>query len=492
MAQTFDIQNFLAPPSTELSIFPNYEEEQPLSQLIVCNGVNPSLKIGSLVKDLGYLKIGDTLESGKSITGLHDFRQTAAIQKILATVNNSGGTALVLEYLNSTTWTTINTSTTYTGFEDAKTSFENFIEYCFIVGYDDTDSVFLPVGSLTGTTFSTSTNVTGMPQGKYITRYRDRLYIANCYNSAAQPYRVYHSDVPESGALTWDNTTNFFDVDYGEKLTGMTSNWDRLILFTEFSTYIYNQTSLKQLFDIGCGNNSSIQNIGTYTIFANKDNIYLSDSAKAPIAIGNNVKQLIQNASQDDFRSSVVDNEYNLYVGDTKANGISYTNCLITYNIQTQSARWRMLYDDIKSLAKITLLSDDFLFLGTVSGEIMRKSKTTDATKSYSDNGNPIVAHFMTKATGFGVPNIEKSIRHITAYSSLPNGLKLRARIINGSQEEIMPFTDIGELKHVVEELDGNGLSGNFIQFEGKEYSENQPFQFDGMSIIVDGITTKE
>ncbi len=55
-----------------------------------------------------------------------------------------------------------------------------------------------------------------------------------------------------------------------------------------------------------------------------------------------------------------------------------------------------------------------------------------------------------------------------------------------------MPFTDIGELKHVVEELDGNGLSGNFIQFEGKEYSENQPFQFDGMSIIVDGITTKE
>lgn len=493
MSQTFNVKNFLSPVSTELSIFPNSDDEGILNQLIICNGINPCSKLGTLTKDLGYIKVGDTLEAGKKITGLYNFRQTSAIQKILATVNNSGDTGLVLKYLNGSTWTTIDTSTTYTGFEDAKVEFETFIENCFIVGYDSTDGVFLPVGSLAGTTFSTSTDVTSMPKAKYIKRYRDRIYIANCeISSTKYPYRVYFSSVPTAGAITWTTDDDFFDVDYGEQITGITSNWDKLIIFTEFSTYLYNQTSLKKVFDIGCGNNRSIQNILTYTIFANKDNVYLTDTATTPIAIGNNIKQLIQNANQDNFRSAVVDSEYILYLGDTEANGISYSNCMAIFNIQTQMWRWRGLYDNATSVAMVTSSGDDFLYFGMDTGMVMRKSKLTDTTKYYSDNGQPIVAHFMTKATDFGVPNIQKGIRSLTAYSSVPNGLKLRVRVINQNNEIIMPFQELGELKKVVQDFPGLSLNGNFIQFEGKEFSTNQPFQFDGMSMIVDGITTKE
>jgi len=493
MPQTFNIKNFLSPTSTEVSVFPNTDDEIGLNQLIVCNGINPSYKIGTLIKDLGYIKVGDTLQDSKNVTGLYNFRQTSAIQKVLATINNSDDNALVLKYLNGSTWTTIDTSTTYNTFEDAKTQFETFLETCFIVGYDKTDDVFLPVGSLSGTTFSTSTNVTDMPKGKYIKRYRDRLYVANCeVGSTKHSYRVYYSEIPSAGSLTWDNDNNFFDVDYGEEIKGIVNNWDRLIIFTEFSTYLYSQTSLKKIFDIGCGNNNSIQNIGVYTIFANKDNVYLTENASTPLAIGNNVRQLIQNSNQDYFESAVIDNEYILFVGNTKANGISYSNCTLIYNLQTQMWRWRTLYDNVKSMCKFTSSGDDFLYFGTDTGMVMRKSKETDTTKLYSDNGNPIVAHFMTKATDFGVPDIQKTIRQLTAYSSVPNGLILRVRIINKNQEILMPFTKIGELKNVIEDFDGLNLNGNFIQFEGKEFSSNQSFQFDGMSIIVDGITTNE
>ena len=123
---------------------------------------------------------------------------------------------------------------------------ESFLEYCFFVGYDSTDSVFLPVGSLTGVTFSTTTNVTNMPQAKYIKRYRNRLYVANCKISAAlYPYRVYFASVAlGGGSLTWTVATDFIEVDYSEQITGIGENWDRLVIFTEYSAYLYDQSSV--------------------------------------------------------------------------------------------------------------------------------------------------------------------------------------------------------------------------------------------------------
>jgi hypothetical protein len=78
------LNNFLTPPSTELSPFLMAD-----NQLAICNGVNLGWKKGSIIKDLGYSKVGDTLVAAKPITGLHNFRQSSSVQKILATVNNA-------------------------------------------------------------------------------------------------------------------------------------------------------------------------------------------------------------------------------------------------------------------------------------------------------------------------------------------------------------------------------------------------------------------
>jgi len=471
------LNNFLTPPSTELS---------PLlmadNQLSICNGVNLSYKLGKIIKDLGYSKVGTTLEAGKSLTGLYHFRQSSSVNKVLATINNAAGTNLTLKYNNAGTWTDINVGATWDGFEDSRVDFETFIGYCFMVGYDSTDSVFLPVASLTGTTFSTATNVTNMAQGKYITRYRDRLYVANCYSgSTLYPYRVYYSSVPVAGAITWTPASDFFDVDYSESITGMGSNWDRLIVFTEFSAYVYDQSSRKNMFDIGCINNRTINTFSSYLIWANKDNIWTSTGGQ-PTPIGNDIKELLMNSTATNWTSEVVDGEYIIYLGATEANGLSYANCMATYTFATGMWRWRELYDGVGVLARYTDGVDDFLYLGASDGMVHVKSKYTDTTPIYADDGKPIIAHVRTKAFDFGDPAVQKTVNKIMVYAQYAQGVTIRFRVYDRNQEIIMPFTDIGQLTGVINSFDKR-LTGHLIEFEFKEYSPNQAFEILGLSL---------
>lgn len=470
------LNNFLTPPSTELSPFLMAD-----NQLCIANGVDLGWKKGSITKDLGYSKVGTTLEAGKSITGLHNFRQTSAIQKILATVNNTAGTNLTLQYNNSGTWTVISISTTWDGFEDAKTDFEDFIGYCFIVGYDATDSVFLPNISLTGTTYSTSTNITSMPQAKFIQRYRDRLYIANTrYSSVNYPYRVYFSSVPTAGAITWTPASDFIDVDYSEEITGIGSNWDRLVIFTEFSGYLYDQDTKTKGWDVGCINNRTIQNLDAYLIWANKDNVFASTGGR-PTPIGNDIKELLLNADPTVWQSAVVGRQYYIYIGSTEANGIAYTNCMLVFDSELGYWRWRELKDNITALTRYTASSEDFLYLGDTDGMVHVKSKYTDVTPVFTDNGSSITSQWRTKAFDFGDPSVEKTINKVLSYCEFGQGMALRFRIWDKNQEVVMPWTNIGNLRTVINTYDKK-ITGNFIQFEGKEYSSNKPYQFYGLT----------
>ena len=212
---------------------------------------------------------------------------------------------------------------------------EDFIGYCFFVGYGATDG-FLPVGSLTGTTFSTSVNVTSMPGAKYIVRFRDRLYIGNCdITGTPYPYRVYYSSVPSAGAITWTPATDFLDVDYSEEITGLSENWDRLMVFTEYSVYTYDQDQKKKVWDLG-GYHRTIKNYGEYMFFANMDNVWLSTGGY-PQAIGGKVRDFIRGTDMRSAFAEVVDEEYHLYLGNVTVNGISYANCALIYDIPTQS-----------------------------------------------------------------------------------------------------------------------------------------------------------
>jgi hypothetical protein len=298
-------------------------------------------KLGAILKRVGYQRVGNApLENGKPITGLHNFRQSAFIQKMLATVNNANDSALQLFYSTGGNWTEIPAAeTAWAGYEDCQVEMEDFLGYCFFVGYDSYNNVFLPNRTLTGTTFGTA-NTANMPQAKYIIRYRDRLYLGNCYyNGSFQPFRVYYSDVPTGETINWNPDENFFDVDFSEEITGLGENWDRLIIFTEYSAYMYNQDEKKKVWDIGCASHRTIKSFGPYLVWADMNNVWLSTGGH-PQAIGGRVIDFIRYSDMRKAFAEIVDEEYHLYIGEAIVNGVVYSNCVLIYNFPTQT--WRV------------------------------------------------------------------------------------------------------------------------------------------------------
>lgn len=483
MKTQLTVTSWLVPPSTEVTHFLAAD-----NQLVLCNGVVPSYQLGELRKDLGYVAISSAIHATQGITGLYDFRQSATVQKILATSNEYDGTGTQLWYSTGAGFTNISNGS-WASVQNQRIEAETFIGYKFFVGYSATDDAFLPPATLRNVSIG-STNIVDMPKAKYIKRFMDRMYVANLedINNVRQPFRVQWSDVPVAGALTWP-ALNFLDVDFSEEVTGLGSAFNRLVIFTETNAFTYDGTSLVDNKWPGCASHRTIQAADSYLFYANKDNVWASTGGR-PQAIGNDILQLVRNSNPLLWQSCVVDNEYSLYLGTTRANDIDYLNCLATFNVQTGMWRWRELAHPMGALVAVVRTGIDTIAMGNAAvGYVYRKSKYTDAVKYYSDNGKPILAWFRTKAYDFGDPAVWKKVSSVYAYCEDAAGLELRFRVMDKNQESLMPFKPIGVLKQIVNRFDVS-LSGYFIQFEGKEYSTRQYFKFHGLTALQERDTT--
>jgi hypothetical protein len=464
----------------------------PSNYLTIADGVNTSYRLGGILKDTGYSRVGNASTSVKPITGLHNFRQSSSIQKILRTKNDDTGANLLLQYNNSGTWTNINVGATYDTYEDTVTEMEDFLGYCFIVGYDPTDNVWLPPASLTNTIFSTTANVISMPNAKYIKRYRDRLYIGNCYNGSAQPYRVYFSSVPVAGAITWTPATDFLEVDYSESITGLGENWDRMVIFTEFSAYHYDQSTQIKKWDTGCSNHRTIANSGQYMIWANADGVWRSTSGQ-PENISMPVIDFIRNSNPRNLFAKVVDEEYHLFVGNVTVGGVNYTNCLLTYNIPTSMWRWRELYHIPTVMERYNNSGTMRLYFGTTIGEVYDKCKYTDATLISSDGyidvnntGYPIHALFELAPVSLNNYEFTKNMTKITTFADRAMGLKLKARILDRNSRSLTPYKELGEVTAYVQHHHIAIKDGVLLQVAGYEYGKNPYFSFFGFDLEAD------
>ena len=457
--------------------------------LMVQNGVVTSYKLGAALKDLGYKRVGDVAQVDETIGGLFNFRQSAGTQKILLTVDDATSDDTQLFYNLSGTWTEItDAETAWLNFAGISVEMESFIAYCFFVGYGATDG-YLPVASLTGTTFSTSTNVTSMPNAKYIRRYRDRLYIANCKSAGTEyPYRVYFSSVPSAGTITWTVATDFLDVDYSEQITGIGENWDILMIFTEYSAYQYDQTAFKKVFDVGCSAHRTIKNSGAYMIWANRDGVWLSASGARP--------QNISGPVQDFFRSGtpttaeVIDEEYNVYVGNATVNGVTYANVKLTFNIPTSSWRWRELGHAMNIFARYNDSGDDRLYMGSTAGVIWEQTKYIDTTPIYADGYvttytgiTDITAQMETKPFDLGDPMLQKMLKRVTVFAERAVGVQVGFRIFDNNVKALQPYKPLGQLTRYINHFQNVGGDCNLIQFLFTETSKNPYFSIFGISV---------
>lgn len=477
MYQPIHFMNFLEGAYTDAPII-----NIPQNALYVQDNCITSYKMGAILKRPGYENLGSALQAGKSVLGLHNFRQSASVQKALATIDDATSDDTQLFYSTGAAWTEItDAETAWANKAGINVEFCDFIGYCIMVGWGATDG-FLPPASLTGTTFSTSTQVTSMPSAKYITRYRDKVFIGNCDISAtAYPYRVYYSSVPSAGAISWTTATDFFDVDYAEEIKGIATNWDMLAVFTEYSCYFYNENSLYKAFDVGCSNHRTIQNSGAYMFWADMDGVWVSTGGR-PQNIAGRVIDFIRNADMRNAFATVVDEEYHLYLGTVTVNGVTYTNCDLIYNIPTSTWRWHEYADNFKTFTTFYVSGEDYLVGGDVSGDVHRMGKYTDSTLLTSDDGTPISSWFQTGALSLGDPSIYKTLGKILAYADRGQGLQLKARVVDRNNMAVTKFKPLMTLTGFITEKQVNPDRGYFLQIEGSENGSNPYWSFFGFT----------
>lgn len=485
MTQPFNFNSFIEGAYTDVGVI-----SIPQNALWIQDNCITSYKLGAILKRPGYERIGIAIQANKSITGLHNFRQSATTQKMLCTVNNSADTALQLFYSTGGNWTEVtDAETAWDTFEDSKVEMEDFLGYCFMVGYDATDAVWLPLRTFTTTTLGT-TMTTSMPQAKYIKRYRDRLYLANCYSSAtAYPYRVYFSSVPSAGSITWTPASDFIDVDYSEDIKGIGENWDRFIIFTEYSAYMYDQDTKKKVWDVGCSNHRTIRNSGAYMFWANMDGVWISTGGR-PENIAGRIIDFIRAADMTTAFAEVIDEEYHLYLGSVSVNGVSYSNCALIFNIPTKTWRWHEYFDTMTVFGTFYSGGEDYLYMGASDGDVHRLGKYTDATLLTADavvsgTGQPIHSWFMTGGIDFGSPQMEKEIDKIFAYADRAQGLILKSRVIDRNTMALSEFKQMGRCDKYINEFQCNPKKGNFLQIEGVENGVQQYWSLFGFTALV-------
>lgn len=452
--------------------------------------------------------------SGKSVGGLYNFIQALGTEKMLATMNNAGATGTELYYRSNGAgaWTALGITATWNVIGQS-VEMQGFLGYCFFVGYNATANTWLPVGSLTGTTFSTATNVTNMPQGKFIVRYRDRLYVLNCYTGAtAYPFRVYFSSVPSAGAITWDvsgSSTQFFDVDYDLYITGAGVNWDKMVIFTEYAAYLYDQSQLKLTWATGCSNHRTICTSGAYMIWANMDGVWLSTGGQ-PQNISGEVIDFIRNGNPRNFFAKIVDEVYHLYVGTVTVNGVTYVNCTLKFNIAISTWEWREYADNMAAYAVYNSTGTRRLYMGDTSGQVWDKGKYTDTTLVSGDSQttagvggipigvtielSPVVfeGSIVPGVGGMGMmyyrPALDsiKQIKQLMVYADRAQSVKVKIRILDKNTRILTPYKPIGELVNFVNNFQVNISSGAILQVELTENSTLPYFSVYGYAIDIE------
>lgn len=460
----------------------------PIDAPYLLNGCTNTWKIGAITKDTGYSIVDAQMESGKSIKGLFNFRQIPGTEKMLATVDDatSDDTQLFYRANGAGSWTEIaGAETAWANFANINVEMEAFIGYCFFVGYGATDG-FLPVLSLTGTTTSTTVNVTNMPQAKFIKRFNGQLYVANCRSAATNyPFRVYNSSFPSAGAITWTVATDFKDVDYSEEITGMEEAWGKLVVFTEYQTYFYDLSTWRAVWSQGCSAHRTIKKKGPYMLWCDFDGVWASTGGQ-PQNISGEIYSLYKAGNPRNYFAEIVDEQYYLYLGTITVGDTTYTNLVAVFDIG-KSIWWvREMGQQMTTFAQYNDSGIKRLYMGTANGQVMNKGKYTDATLLKSDNGSDISSSFELAPFHLDALDRFKSLESIVTYADKPGGIKLYGRVIDSNSRITTPYVPLGEITKYIETFDVDLDPGVLLQIMGQETGQREYWSFLGYAINVE------
>jgi hypothetical protein len=433
--------------------------------------------IGDLTQRLGYAQSGGTVSAGNSILGMQSYYYLeGSTQLLYATANGT-----IYSY-NGTAWSSVQAGLNAT----AKMNFKVFVDTLFLCGANSSNT-YLTTASITGTTYSTTTQVADAPGAKYVEVYRNQLYLADCFISGTRyPSRFYWSSIPDiSGDITWDTsgtseTYEEVDTDNGEPIMAIHTNSaiNQLLIFKETSLHSWDTLRIRDIWNTGTTSARSVVTINGITYFFNEKGIWIYDGASCKL-ISRPIDKWIKGISSSYYGSVFAGNEDNfflkLYVGDITVDGVTYTNCEIRYSVLDSTFTIYSYYHSFTCYALHEESNVIRNYAGDTTGKVFKLAQGTDAV--YADDSNPISAQFMF-TTDMGLPSQRKSVDRVLIYTERPQNLTGRIRAREKDWSSWFSIDRTEQARNVTPRDD------RFLQFHFSSNSTVAPFIFEGLSFI--------
>ena len=429
-------------------------------------------KIGSATVRPGYLVLGDQMNAGDTVVGLHNFLDEGAgtDDRLIAVVDT------VVYYLSGSTWTSKRTSLT----ADAKADFTSFVDQVFMVNGQEASAVW---SGASGDSFVTNANAMSAPVGNFVENFRSRVWIAN---TAANPSRLTYSSVASSsGTILWSGSDfGFIDVapGDGEDITGIKKFSNALLVFKKNFTYrvfSVNETDPDPKIFVGTYSNESIELGKDGVYFHHPSGIFRMTGNGAPVEISKPINNIIENvvASYYTEVSSWHDSDHVYFsLGDVTMEGQTVTNCVVRWTISTEVWAVYSYADEFHIGASYDNGTNIVQVVGGEDGYVYTFNSGA------SDNGAAINYHLETKYYTFsGLRSETKTIRRLSALHTELTGAQLGWKNGNHSFSEIQP---IGTMQKQEQVFDNQDVKGNRIKFVVSGASAVQTGSFQGLEIL--------
>src|SRR3990167_7677629 len=431
---------------------------------------------GSITGRAGSTLIGNNLST--QIYGLSNFRDagTGTNHRLLAT-NGSG----ITYYLSGATFTSTLAGDT-TGL---KTRFVTYLDV--IARLNGTDAAKSWDGSAAWISGGGPLDVGNWPAlTKFDTVFNSRVYTAG---SSTYPSRLFYSSIPSSGLISWTSGNGYIDLnpdDGAGNLTGLVTNGTVLLAFKERSMYRWDGSSTfaNKLISVGTPSQESVvaHNSGWVYFFGTGlggVGIYRTTGGY-PQLISRNITRWVNAIAGSAYANTAGYCDYDHYylsVGSLTVDSQVYTNAWLVYTISLQAwhienraTSFRLFTEYIDSSSNVTIVGGD------TSGNVQTINSGT------TDNSVPISAECELAHVLITTRARTKIIGHITAYSTLFQGLQALLKVDTGKYNMLGQIVDT-EQKFTQIIGDAGMIRGK--RFYPKIISTNSQtgFQFDGFEL---------
>lgn len=369
-------------------------------------------RYGALTKRKGYTKLGSQLVDNNSILGLYAY---SGMDTLIAVINASGGATSTLYRFNGSSWESKRTGLT----ASKRAYFAEFVDRLFMVnGADDMQS------SGNGTSLGTWAYTSCPPstdafRPKYISVYEDRVYAACLEQGSGTSSRLHWSSLPSGGAISWDVTNDWADIDPDDQypITGLTRNGNRLLVFKQDALYRWQFGAVEADRIIGVGAFSQDCIVTNYeigiTFFFSPHGVYAYSLGEGrPKLISRPIKRILEQQGNSTWDNCVMacDSEH-LYISGISSvtiDGRTISNPWLVYNIALDAWTLYSTFDLPTAMGIYYNQTKDIgLVFGSSDGELFSFSTSGGASSSNNyptDNGNAIETDFISKEYLLNIP----------------------------------------------------------------------------------------